>query len=92
MLLRALEIIYFIYFASHIPITLMVDLQALLPKHLYPPEVSLHFVLHTLLYLSLTEPYNVNILSLAVFYVIITREINSIICVTASKRIALVCC
>lgn len=42
MLLRALEIIYFIYFASHIPITLMVDLQALLPEHLYPPEVSLH--------------------------------------------------
>ncbi|XP_077064544.1 sigma intracellular receptor 2 [Siphateles boraxobius] len=39
MLLRALEIIYFIYFASHIPITLVVDLQALLPQHLYPPEL-----------------------------------------------------
>lgn len=52
MLLRALEIIYFIYFASHIPITLMVDLQALLPEHLYPPEVSLYllYAAHTQLY------------------------------------------
>lgn len=43
MFLRVLEIVFFIYFASHIPITLMIDLQALLPEHVYPPEVSLNF-------------------------------------------------
>ncbi|KAM9358897.1 sigma intracellular receptor 2 [Symphorus nematophorus] len=36
MALRALEIIFFLYFASHIPITLFIDLQALLPAHVYP--------------------------------------------------------
>lgn len=45
MFLRVLEILYFIYFASHIPITLIIDLQALLPQHVYPPEVSLNFAL-----------------------------------------------
>ncbi|TRY99764.1 hypothetical protein DNTS_020938 [Danionella cerebrum] len=40
MFLRVLEIIFFIYFASHIPITLMIDLQALLPGHLYPAELK----------------------------------------------------
>ncbi|XP_075891986.1 sigma intracellular receptor 2-like [Nelusetta ayraudi] len=33
---RVLEIIFFLYFASHIPITLLIDLQALLPAHVYP--------------------------------------------------------
>lgn len=33
---RVLEIIFFFYFASHIPITLFIDLQALLPGHVYP--------------------------------------------------------
>ncbi|XP_015240491.1 PREDICTED: transmembrane protein 97 [Cyprinodon variegatus] len=36
MALRVLEIIFFFYFASHIPITLLIDLQALLPGHVYP--------------------------------------------------------
>lgn len=39
-LLRVLEILFFLYFASHIPITLFIDLQALLPKDLYPQPVS----------------------------------------------------
>ncbi|KAM3849623.1 sigma intracellular receptor 2 [Diretmus argenteus] len=34
--IRILEIIFFLYFASHIPITLFLDLQALLPEHVYP--------------------------------------------------------
>ncbi|KAI1893378.1 hypothetical protein AGOR_G00123120 [Albula goreensis] len=33
---RILEIIFFFYFASHIPITLFIDLQALLPEQVYP--------------------------------------------------------
>lgn len=40
MAIRILEIIFFLYFASHIPITLFIDLQALLPKHVYPQMVS----------------------------------------------------
>ncbi|XP_029964811.1 sigma intracellular receptor 2 [Salarias fasciatus] len=36
MALRVLEIIFFLYFFSHIPITLFIDLQALLPADLYP--------------------------------------------------------
>lgn len=40
MALRLLEIIFFFYFASHIPITLFIDLQALLPGHVYPQPVS----------------------------------------------------
>ncbi|XP_035536068.1 sigma intracellular receptor 2 [Morone saxatilis] len=36
MAIRVLEIIFFFYFASHIPITLFIDLQALLPQHVYP--------------------------------------------------------
>ncbi|KAM6945978.1 sigma intracellular receptor 2 [Aplochiton taeniatus] len=36
MSLRILEIIFFLYFASHIPITLFIDLQALLPANVYP--------------------------------------------------------
>ncbi|XP_073674299.1 sigma intracellular receptor 2 [Garra rufa] len=40
MFLRVLEIIFFLYFLSHIPITLMVDLQPLLPEHLYPSELK----------------------------------------------------
>lgn len=40
MILRALEIVFFLYFASHIPITLFIDLQALLPQHVYPQQVS----------------------------------------------------
>ncbi|XP_077474895.1 sigma intracellular receptor 2 [Stigmatopora argus] len=34
--LRFLEIIYFFYFISHIPITLFIDLQLVLPTCLYP--------------------------------------------------------
>lgn len=41
MVLRILEIIFFFYFASHIPITIFIDLQALLPEHVYPQAVSL---------------------------------------------------
>lgn len=40
MALRVLEIIFFFYFASHIPITLFIDLQALLPGHVFPQPVS----------------------------------------------------
>lgn len=40
MAVRVLEIIFFFYFASHIPITLFIDLQALLPEHVYPRQVS----------------------------------------------------
>ncbi|KAF5901990.1 sigma intracellular receptor 2, partial [Clarias magur] len=29
-------IVFFLYFASHVPITLFIDLQALLPEHVYP--------------------------------------------------------
>ncbi|KAM9734327.1 sigma intracellular receptor 2 [Menidia menidia] len=36
MSIRVLELIFFFYFASHIPITLFIDLQALLPGHVYP--------------------------------------------------------
>ncbi|KAL7400877.1 hypothetical protein ABVT39_019191 [Epinephelus coioides] len=36
MSLRVLEIIFFFYFASHIPITVFIDLQALLPGYVYP--------------------------------------------------------
>ncbi|XP_030296134.1 sigma intracellular receptor 2 [Sparus aurata] len=36
MAIRILEIIFFLYFASHIPITLFIDLQALLPGHVFP--------------------------------------------------------
>ncbi|MBN3304139.1 SGMR2 protein, partial [Amia calva] len=34
--LRLLEWLFFFYFASHIPITLFIDLQALLPAEIYP--------------------------------------------------------
>ncbi|XP_062873121.1 sigma intracellular receptor 2 [Trichomycterus rosablanca] len=40
MFLRVLELIFFIYFASHIPITLFIDLQALLPEHVYPQPLK----------------------------------------------------
>ncbi|XP_076832981.1 sigma intracellular receptor 2 [Brachyhypopomus gauderio] len=40
MLLRTLEIIFLIYFASHIPITLFIDLQALLPERVYPQSLK----------------------------------------------------
>ncbi|KAE8621679.1 hypothetical protein XENTR_v10004920 [Xenopus tropicalis] len=36
---RLLEWIFFFYFFSHIPITLLVDLQAVLPPSLYPQEL-----------------------------------------------------
>ncbi|XP_029923093.1 sigma intracellular receptor 2 [Myripristis murdjan] len=39
MAIRVLEIIFFFYFASHIPITLFIDLQALLPGHVYPQSL-----------------------------------------------------
>ncbi|CAK6970341.1 sigma intracellular receptor 2 [Scomber scombrus] len=40
MAIRVLEIIFFFYFASHIPITLFIDLQALLPGHVYPQPLK----------------------------------------------------
>lgn len=40
MAIRVLEIVFFLYFATHIPITLFIDLQALLPGHVYPQPVS----------------------------------------------------
>uniref|UniRef100_A0A665WRJ5 Transmembrane protein 97 n=2 Tax=Echeneis naucrates TaxID=173247 RepID=A0A665WRJ5_ECHNA len=39
MALRALELLFFFYFSSHIPITAMIDLQALLPAHLFPQQL-----------------------------------------------------
>ncbi|XP_037630483.1 sigma intracellular receptor 2 [Sebastes umbrosus] len=39
MSIRVLDIIFFFYFASHIPITLFIDLQALLPGHVYPQQL-----------------------------------------------------
>ncbi|XP_063060909.1 sigma intracellular receptor 2 [Engraulis encrasicolus] len=40
MSIRILEIIFFLYFASHIPITLFIDFQALLPEHVYPKQLK----------------------------------------------------
>ncbi|XP_029028140.1 sigma intracellular receptor 2 [Betta splendens] len=40
MFVRVLELIFFLYFASHIPITLFIDLQALLPGHVYPEPLQ----------------------------------------------------
>ncbi|XP_023700691.1 sigma intracellular receptor 2 [Paramormyrops kingsleyae] len=40
MFTRVLEAIFFLYFASHIPITLFIDLQALLPAQLYPQPLT----------------------------------------------------
>ncbi|XP_072315077.1 sigma intracellular receptor 2 [Eucyclogobius newberryi] len=40
MSLRLLEFIFFLYFASHVPITLLIDLQALLPAHVYPHQLQ----------------------------------------------------
>ncbi|XP_028321107.1 sigma intracellular receptor 2 [Gouania willdenowi] len=40
MTLRALELIFFLYFASHIPITLFIDVQALLPGHVFPQQLK----------------------------------------------------
>ncbi|KAM6933097.1 sigma intracellular receptor 2 [Xenentodon cancila] len=40
MAVRVLEIIFFFYFATHIPITLFIDLQALLPGHVYPQSLT----------------------------------------------------
>ncbi|KAG7279754.1 hypothetical protein CRUP_021370 [Coryphaenoides rupestris] len=37
---RMLELVFFFYFASHIPITLFIDLQALLPDHVYPDALK----------------------------------------------------
>ncbi|XP_020359141.1 sigma intracellular receptor 2 [Oncorhynchus kisutch] len=39
-ILRILEIIFVFYFASHIPITLFIDLQALLPAQMYPQQLK----------------------------------------------------
>lgn len=36
---RGLEWLLGLYFLSHIPITLLLDLQAVLPRELYPVEV-----------------------------------------------------
>lgn len=40
MSLRALEVLFFCYFASHIPISLCIDLQALLPAAVYPQPLK----------------------------------------------------
>uniref|UniRef100_A0A8C2U6I0 Transmembrane protein 97 n=1 Tax=Coturnix japonica TaxID=93934 RepID=A0A8C2U6I0_COTJA len=39
--LRCLEAAFALYFISHIPITLLIDLQPLLPAGLYPQQVRL---------------------------------------------------
>uniref|UniRef100_UPI00398F0481 sigma intracellular receptor 2 n=1 Tax=Pristiophorus japonicus TaxID=55135 RepID=UPI00398F0481 len=38
--MRLLEWVFFFYFFTHIPITLAIDLQALLPEWLYPPALQ----------------------------------------------------
>lgn len=38
---RCVEWLLGLYFVSHIPITLFIDLQAVLPPELYPQEVRL---------------------------------------------------
>lgn len=38
---RCVEWLLGLYFVSHIPITMFIDLQALLPPELYPQEVRL---------------------------------------------------
>lgn len=42
MAVRLLELVFFLYFASHIPITLFIDLQALLPERVYPQQVNVN--------------------------------------------------
>ncbi|XP_028662569.1 sigma intracellular receptor 2 [Erpetoichthys calabaricus] len=37
---RFLEWVFFLYFASHIPITVFIDLQALLPSNVYPQSLK----------------------------------------------------
>ncbi|XP_018429188.1 PREDICTED: transmembrane protein 97 [Nanorana parkeri] len=37
--IRLLELVFFFYFFSHIPITLLVDLQAVLPSSWYPEQL-----------------------------------------------------
>lgn len=39
MSLRVLELLFFFYFASHVPISLGLDLQALLPAHVFPQHL-----------------------------------------------------
>lgn len=39
-MLRALEIIFSIYFFTHIPITLLIDSQAIFPRSYYPSQVT----------------------------------------------------
>uniref|UniRef100_A0A669PCH6 Transmembrane protein 97 n=1 Tax=Phasianus colchicus TaxID=9054 RepID=A0A669PCH6_PHACC len=39
--LRCLEAAFALYFVSHVPITLLLDLQALLPAGLHPQQVRL---------------------------------------------------
>ncbi|XP_061912673.1 glucocorticoid modulatory element-binding protein 1 isoform X4 [Entelurus aequoreus] len=38
--IRLLEILFFLYFASHIPITLFIDLQTVLPDYIYPQTLK----------------------------------------------------
>lgn len=40
LLSRPLDLIYFVYFASHIPVTLAIDLQTLLPAHWIPKVLA----------------------------------------------------
>lgn len=40
LLSRPLDLIYFVYFASHIPVTLAIDLQTLLPAHWIPKALA----------------------------------------------------
>ncbi|KAL4647182.1 transmembrane protein 97 [Arapaima gigas] len=37
---RVLELVFFLYFATHIPITLFIDLQALLPGQIFPQPLK----------------------------------------------------
>ena len=40
---RVLDILFFVYFLTHIPICVFVDSQAVLPQWLYPQAVRLQF-------------------------------------------------
>ena len=40
--IKVMHFIFFLYFATHIPITILVDAMAVVPKSWYPQMVSIH--------------------------------------------------
>ena len=40
LVLKVLHFIFFLYFLTHIPITILVDAMAVIPKTYYPQQVS----------------------------------------------------